>query len=654
MNNLALQNMNSLAPFKPKELPQDVSSLFPVSNTEAKIQSLAWNEASNSNTKTFYKEDFFKHVDEAKESFNIQDSNEAMRVILQDYKDRWYKLEWHDIDQELSNLWFWEQIETIETEESDDNIAQKAIWWTAEALQNIWGALKMEAWNSLLDKSNNPFVRSFWNLVEAFKFAWNIPWRTIEIVWELWSVLANPIDSAKSFNALWKWIIETGLSEIFLKDWQRHYTSEDNKLAVEWMTQALKENFWSIEAVRKTIIENPTDFLTALNWWLSLAKKGVKNTNTINNINALQDKLNPITILKTEWKLLLETWKLPLKGAKELTVQLLWKTTGAGAESIRTAFKQWWNKSFAKALAGEITDEDILLSAKRWFETIKNQRNEIYWTDYNKIIQNKTKLWLNDVEDILIKNLDDAKVIIKPDTKWFSLDFSKSTITQKASQTQIKEMFDDIIYWSDDTPEGLDILKQRIQDRWIWWEGTSKADRLSTVLWNTVKDKIIAEVPEYAKMVQKYEKITNELKEIDRVLRLWNEKSKMTAITRLGQSMKDNISFRKEMVDKLEELSWIDIKSAIAWSSLKDLMPKGLAGAIAPTWIGYWIGAWIITPSLIPILLASSPRLIWQLARAIWITKDKFIKWLENAKAIFNKQKIQNNNMQKVPQTDMN
>jgi hypothetical protein len=28
-------------------------------------------------------------------------------------------------------------------------------------------------------------------------------------------------------------------------------------------------------------------------------------------------------------------------------------------------------------------------------------------------------------------------------------------------------MFDDIIYWSDDTPEGLDILKQRVQDRWI-------------------------------------------------------------------------------------------------------------------------------------------------------------------------------------------
>jgi hypothetical protein len=38
--------------------------------------------------------------------------------------------------------------------------------------------------------------------------------------------------------------------------------------------------------------------------------------------------------------------------------------------------------------------------------------------------------------------------------------------------------------------------------------------------------------------------------------------------------MKDNLSFRKEMVEKLEELSGMDLKSAIAGAGLRNVMPK--------------------------------------------------------------------------------
>lgn len=60
--------------------------------------------------------------------------------------------------------------------------------------------------------------------------------------------------------------------------------------------------------------------------------------------------------------------------------------------------------------------------------------------------------------------MEDLKVKVVPTEEGFSLDFSKSKIAQANSENKIRQMFDDVMYWDDDTAEGLDILKQRLQD----------------------------------------------------------------------------------------------------------------------------------------------------------------------------------------------
>lgn len=81
---------------------------------------------------------------------------------------------------------------------------------------------------------------------------------------------------------------------------------------------------------------------------------------------------------------------------------------------------------------------------------------------------------------------------------------------------------------------------------------------------NSVKSKIEKAVPEYAEMTKAYQNITNEIKEIEKILALGDKSSRMTAITRLNQSMRDNLSMRKEVVEKLEELAGIDLKAGLS------------------------------------------------------------------------------------------
>jgi hypothetical protein len=74
---------------------------------------------------------------------------------------------------------------------------------------------------------------------------------------------------------------------------------------------------------------------------------------------------------------------------------------------------------------------------------------------------------MDEIQNSFLDNLDESGVSVEISKDGLKLNFDNSTITQNASKKQISEMFDDIIMWTDDTPEGLDVLKQRVQDRFL-------------------------------------------------------------------------------------------------------------------------------------------------------------------------------------------
>lgn len=86
-------------------------------------------------------------------------------------------------------------------------------------------------------------------------------------------------------------------------------------------------------------------------------------------------------------------------------------------------------------------------------------------------------------------------------------------------------------------------------------------------------------IPEYKALSKSYEEAVGAIDEISKTLSLGKPNSAMTAMTRLAQTMKDNLSYRGEALKLLEDLSGVNLTAQLAGSALSPVVGKGLAGA---------------------------------------------------------------------------
>lgn len=128
----------------------------------------------------------------------------------------------------------------------------------------------------------------------------------------------------------------------------------------------------------------------------------------------------------------------------------------------------------------------------------------------------------------------------------------------------LQEMYDDLSNWQDNTPTGHDILKQRMQDRYVGTPDTSKSDRIATLIANEVKQGIVKEVPEYAKMVKDYEAASKQINEINKTMSLGNKAAIQTQLTKVMSVLKENFAARQDMIKIIEEATGKNIRAQVA------------------------------------------------------------------------------------------
>lgn len=502
--------------------------------------------------------------------------------------------------------------------------------WYKESVQQVSQPIQQE---SFADQYKMKSSENFW-LVEwakdIGKFFVNLPADSAEVVWWLYNMITNPIDTVSWLS---KWVgtvvwgnvdkavysIANGISSYFW--WPQAWPSENSQM-VDAIAKNIKDQYWTAWKLKKAIVENPADTLLTLMGWLWVASNVAKSKwfiDIANKIDKVQQVVNPVNILKKE----AEFATYPVR---KILPEVLWKTTGTSAETIRTAFKQWGTKEFQSALRWETTPQDILASTKEWLQAIKDNRSLIYGKDYEKIKANRTPIIIDDVKDNFIKSLkDEYKIWVSK--KW--LDFSQSKITGGTSQSQIENMYKDLLGWKDNTPEWLDILKQRLQDYYRGTPDSSKWDRLSTIASNAVKNKIVSSVPEYATMTANYEKLTNDIRDITKTLSLWDKVQSQTALTKLSSVLRDNFQARQDMIKLIEQYSGKNLQGQIAGASLNPSLAKWLAWVI--TWWGivFWQ---LANPAFWGWLAVASPRLIWEIANTVGIPIEKFKSAINNFK----------------------
>ena len=297
------------------------------------------------------------------------------------------------------------------------------------------------------------------------------------------------------------------------------------------------------------------------------------------------------------------------KGAGFIAVEGLGITTGVGGGSIRAALKSP-TEAYRNALRGKTSEATLLGTARDAVSGMKEARGVAYKKDLVGIKKATVQLknLFGDIKTNMYGRFEGYG--IKRNKKG-ELDFSGSKIADKAEQTRVKDIATTVDEWTDFSPVGVDMLKQRLGD---FYSPSSKARAFVTTLKKDVTKLLDDNVPGYKDMTASYTEATELITDIERAFG-GSKSSKDAAIRKLTSALRQNTEFRKNLIMELEKASGQDIQSVIAGISMQQATPRGL---IRPL-IGATgaVGGGLLNPAFWAGLATASPRLVGELINVL-------------------------------------
>lgn len=297
--------------------------------------------------------------------------------------------------------------------------------------------------------------------------------------------------------------------------------------------------------------------------------------------------------------------------AKAATVPL-GVTTGAGHTAIEQAAKAGFEggeagKAFVDNMRGNVPMEGVLTQARTAVSNMRQDRSRAYQQGMAGVKADPTILDFSPV--------DQAVASVK--NRGF---FKGKAVNSSAASTweQIDSLIND---WKAadpaefHTPEGFDALKRAVGDVRDSLPHGSPARNAADTAYNAIKDQIIAQAPSYAKVMKDYEQASALLKEIETALSLGKKASADTALRKLQSVMRNNANTnygkRVDLAQTLAANGAPNLMPALAGQALSAAQPRGLMQLGA---VGSGVGMALSNPTMLPTLLATSPRLVGEAA----------------------------------------
>lgn len=341
-----------------------------------------------------------------------------------------------------------------------------------------------------------------------------------------------------------------------------------------------------------------------------------------------------------------------IKGAGKVAAEGFGRSTGAGTESIKEAFKNPNVIKFSRQAGKEggvaSLQREALEGAREGLEKIIEKRGAKYRADLervtketpivrNAIGEHPMEKVINGARDKARKLMDDygLNVVVDDVGKPIDLGFDQSTITQ--NKEIVKKALKDVLMWEDNTPAGLDTLKKRLSQfkNDIPPSETGGAKNFIQQLHDSVRSGLNEQVPGYKEMTKSYAEASDLIDEIKNTLSLKDTAREETAAKKLMSSMRDNNELRKDFVELLTKESGQDIIGKVAGSQLAQIMPKGIAGAATGLALGHFVPASV--PVAMTYLAASSPRLVNEFVSILGQVTPQMIKANKFSEPIRNK-----------------
>ena len=299
------------------------------------------------------------------------------------------------------------------------------------------------------------------------------------------------------------------------------------------------------------------------------------------------------------------------KGAGFVAKKVLGATTGVGDDAISQAFKAGMTggktgATFTANMRGASNMDDVLTAAKENLQAMGAQKQQAYRSGMSGIRKDKSILDMSGIE----KTLDDS----------FGIASFKGQIKNESAANALGKINKEIANWKSldpaefHTPEGLDALKQKIGGIVEEIPFEQKTARLAAgKVYDSIKNEITKQAPEYAKVMSEYSNASDTIKEIERALSLGNKAAADTSMRKLQSLMRNNANTnygtRTNLAKTLEKAGGQELMPALAGQAVNEWMPRGIQRAMT----GSGGAALALTgniPAAVGMGLVSSPRLV--------------------------------------------
>jgi|TARA_R110000787_G_C13417370_1_gene444597 hypothetical protein len=445
-----------------------------------------------------------------------------------------------------------------------------------------------------------------------FQALTNIPSSARQFGNDIIQPFIHPVKTAKSIKELSKSVVAYATGD-----------QENDKLAKE-VGNFFVQRYGSLENIKKTFSTDPVGILSDVSILFTgggmAAAKAPSYVGKVGSaIKSVGSAIDPINVasktIKTASDLSKKANITPITSTFGLT-------TGAGGKAVQEAVEAGIEgggrgEAFRDNLRGVESAENVVTGALDNMKTMQTETK----TSYKKGIDN---LKLSEKKVNFENVMDGVDVFI--DSKLYKGEL----LLSKDGKIKLKKIQEILTDWQNKPHlhdiKGLDALKKLVDAEYPTGIKVGDSGIIVTQIRNTIKDQIIKQVPEYAKVMKAYEEAITLESKIIKELSMGNKIGAGTILRKLQSVMRNNVNTnfgqRLDYVKLLDEAGMDKyLMAKLAGQSLSSPFPRGLQGLTAGSQVGlgtYGAASGAVNPLyLIPSLMSQSPRLVGEVAHGI-------------------------------------
>jgi hypothetical protein len=439
----------------------------------------------------------------------------------------------------------------------------------------------------------------------------NFPSSLYNMATDVFKAVSDPIKTASDLGTLFVGATSKVLGEPFFESDLAKKMRLKGEKSAEQVGAFMANRYGSVENAKQALATDPAGVLSdaslVFTGGASLLPKASAASKVLSTAAKVTD---PLRIAAA-----------PIALASKSAAPTLGTTTGAGAMAIEEAYQAGKQggvkaKSFTENLRGRADQLQVLDDTKSNLQAMIQEQQNLYRSGMVNIKNDKSVLDFTDIDKSLGKAADRV---------YYNGVIRSEDAAGYVAKTQ--KIINDWKYRDPaqfHTPEGLDVLKQKIYDDVLSNIPINQKSSIGIIgdIYNSVKSTIQRQAPTYADTMKAYADTAEQVREIERALSQGKKASADAGLRKLQTVLRDNASTnygqRVNLVNQLEATSpslggGIPIKPALAGQALSKLTPRGItAVGTVPAAVG--VGSLFSTPASAAYLAASSPRLVGEAA----------------------------------------